>query len=202
MAFQSVVRTAEAVVRWTSNSVPCAMTFYGFFLAGNYNQTNLEVLADIMDAWAEAQFKPRLSDESAYDGVNVRGLQNENDFEVFNDTNAGNGDVAFPAMPNSVCLAVKRSSAFTGRSARGRVYFPLHSGMIDAANENLVDVTPVGNIVAALDLVRDAIDVGGWQEVIVSRYANGVKRTSGQDFPVIGYSVTDRRVDTQRRRLG
>lgn len=202
MAFQPVVRTAEAVVRFTANSVGCTMTFYGFFEAGNYNQGNLEDLASLMDAWADTNLVPRLSDEATYDGVNVRGLQNENDWEVFNNDNAAAGAVAFPAMPNSVCLAVKRSSAFTGRSARGRVYFPLHSGMIDAANENLVDVTPVGNIVTALDAVRAGMDFYGWSESIVSRYANGVKRAAGVGFYVTGYSVVDRRVDTQRRRLG
>lgn len=201
MPFQPVPHTAEAVVRLSANAQLITLTFYGGIASGGDDQAGLDNLTDVMDVWADTELKAVLSEDVTYLGVSGRVLNFLNDFYSFNDTNTGAGSLVSDTMPNNVCLAVKRSSAFTGRSARGRVYMPLAVNQVDPNNPNTVFTGSVGNIVAALNEVRVAMSGVGWSERIVSRYTAGAARAQGITFAVTGYSAVNNTVDTQRRRL-
>lgn len=198
MAFQTVGDTAEAIIRYSMNTQVCTLTFYGKY-SGNYTQANLDDLAEAMDGWAGTYFKPIISSQGVYLSTNVRGLEFFNDQESFNDTNSGVGGLAGQPLSNALAFAVKRRSAFTGRSARGRVYMPLNISHL-AADEDFVLQTEADDIVANLDEVRAEMLLKGWTEVIVSRYTAGALRAVGVTYPVVAYQWTDLGVDTQRRR--
>jgi len=199
MAFQSVPETAEIAVRYVINGILCINTFYAR-RSGGYSLGQLTALASTVDAWVHADWKGFISNQAAYNNTIVRGLENENDFEVIDDTNSGVGASASAPMPNNVCLAIKRLSGLTGRSARGRVYCTLLAADV-STDENRVGSTSASNRVTALNALTADIAGIGWTEVIVSRFSGGVKRAAGVTFPVVAYQSTDLRIDTQRRRL-
>lgn len=200
MAFQSVPDCASCFVGFTQNAVPIGFTLY-FQKSGGYTETDLEDLAADMDAWVSDELLPILSNNIVYNEVTVRGLENEEDFEVVNSTSAGAGTVAENGLPNSVTLAIARLSGFTGRSARGRIYLPgIPEGAL-GTNENEFLNADVNTWVAVfLEILNYAI-THGWIEVIISRVKDGLKRSEGVAFAVEGWEARDNKVDTQRRRL-
>lgn len=201
MAFQSVPNTAQVFISGTQNGEVIGMTFYAFRGSG-YNITDLQNLADDMDDWMGTELLPLLSQDYVYDKTVVRGLENEEDLTAEADTNAGAGSVAGDGLSNNVTFAVKRLSGFTGRSARGRVYVTGLAATDLQANENRVNSTFIVNLLQALADIITYIIANGWVDVIVSRYANGSKRTEGVVYSITDWANTDERVDTQRRRLG
>ena len=198
MTFQSVPDVAEAVVQFTAQGELQTMTFYG--LKVGYSQGDLDALSAAMDAWATAELKPMLSSSLAYIGVQVKGLELLNDLTSFDATGSGVGGTAETPLANQDCIAVARLSNFTGRSARGRVYMPLHRGNVDT-NENLVTSSTETAFEDALDEVSVSMIGAGWIEVIVSRFTGGAPRATGVTFTVVAYDMRDREIDTQRRRM-
>jgi hypothetical protein len=141
------------------------------------------------------------TDQVSYTGTLVRGLQDINDFEGFDNDKAGPGGDVSPGSPGNVTIAIKRASGLTGRSARGRTFWiGLPVDQLDT-NKNTVIQADADAIVAAVDEVRLDIIEQGWVPVIVSRFSLGVKRDEGETFEWLASSIVDREVDSQRRRL-
>jgi len=199
MAFQPVANCAEVTVIWTRNNQRCTMTF-GAAHAGAYDQTLIDNLALNMDVWAVNEFLPILVATDQYEGVDVRGLANSIDLSAEVTTNAQAGEAAALPLANSLCVAVKRSTGLTGRSARGRVYVPLHVSMVDT-NEDFITTTAQGVIEDALNEVSGQMANAGWIHVVISRQHQGVVLEEGVARAVTGYAMADREIDTQRRRM-
>jgi len=199
MPFQPVENCALATVIWTRNNQRCTMSFAAAH-AGAYDQALIDSLALNMDVWAVNEFLQILVTTDRYEGVDVRGLANAIDLssEVF--TNAQAGAAAALPLANSLCVAVKRSTGLTGRSARGRVYVPLHVSMVDA-NEDFITTTHQAVIEDALNEVAGQMANAGWIHVVISRQTGGVVLEEGVARAVTGYAMTDREIDTQRRRM-
>ena len=200
MAFQSVPDTAEVSVVWTANGQRCSMTF-DFTKVVNYTQGDIDQLALAADVWAVNELVPLLSSQVMYEGVFVRGLESQIDLEASETGNAQVGGTGSVPLTNHSCLSVKRVTGFTGRSARGRVYFPLTVTDVDATNEDFVGTASANSILAALDEIIDVDGGVGWDHCIVSRIRNGVVLAPAVRIPVTGYVVVDREIDTQRRRM-
>lgn len=199
MAFQSVPDTFEAVVVAVFGLSRMQMTFYARTATAPYNQATAQALADDIDAWAVTGLRPNISNQVVYDHVEVRGLEFENDVFAMASAGAGAGGIGTPSLPTNVAFAVKRSSALTGRSARGRVYwFGLSEA--DVGGNGLSQVRGDA-IVAALEDMNAAIVILGLTPVIVSRFSNLQPRPTGVTFDITGWSYTDLVVDTQRKRL-
>lgn len=199
MAFQSVPETAQITVVFTTNGQNMVNTFYAR-KTGGYAALDIQDLATAVDDWVLVHLRPILGSETMYVRTEVRGLENEEDFFSESANGSGLGGVTSASVPNQVCLAMKRVSGLTGRSARGRVYVPIYEAVL-STNENAVLTSFADDLRDVLDLLRGLILVIEWVEVIVSRWNEGVKRTSGITFPVTGYTYTDTTVDTQRGRL-
>lgn len=200
MAFQRVPETAEVAVVYLSNLVNVQNTFYGRKVGG-YSLADLELLAEGMDTWVDEIVKPIISNQINYVRVDVRGLDNENDLEATNADSAGAGGLAQNPNPNSVSFAVSRRSGFTGRSARGRIYWLPPTVNQLTSNENFILPTPAGAITDALNLVRTVMGALDFTEVIVSRYTGGEKRAEAVTFEVVEYTATDFRLDSRRDRM-
>lgn len=202
MAFQSVPDVAQVSIIFKQNGITMQNSFYAHH-PGGYSLANLEALAAEIDARVDGNFKVRQPIECEYLRTEVRGLDTENDLVAENSDNAGFGlDNADP-LPNNVTFAIKKQSGLTGRSARGRAYWiGIPNDKLTASNENILTTAYVDFIVAAIDAMRTGIEVvGTWEAVLVSRFANGVKRTEGVTFPWVSTTFIDRTVDTQRGRL-
>lgn len=111
------------------------------------------------------------------------------------------GTLGQPQLPNSNTLCISLRSNFSGRSARGRLYWPcLTEGQVVG---NLVDQTVVNNIVSAVqDIDARISSTTAFEWVIVSFVSGGVPRPGGPVyFLVNGILAVDNVIDSQRRRL-
>lgn len=204
MAFQRVPFTYEVVVSWTMNGVPCINTFYVRVDEGDYSQTTAEDIAAAVDQWVFDYLKLAWGSSTVYTSTTVRGLNAAEDYYAQDATNTGvvgTYTTGVP-LPNNAAFSVTRNTGLTGRSARGRVYLPLHAAML-TTDENVVAVAWYEVVKDSLDAFRAevAAAVASAEEVVVSRYTGGALRSEAVTRPVTAYAASDLTVDTQRRRL-
>lgn len=200
MAFQAVPDTAQITVEYTQNNEICLNTFYGL-KPGGYNLTELGQLANSIDNGVGASWLPIQTQDTTYNRTIVRGLALENDLEVVDSGNFGPGLALFRGSPNNVTYSIKKSSGLTGRSARGRCYWIGLSNADLDINENRVTGGAAVAIIAAVEAIRVATAVLGWQPVLVSRFSGGVQRLIGVTFPWVSTDAVNDNIDSQRRRL-
>lgn len=171
------------------------------FLSGGYTLADLTALAVAVDAEVTASWLPAQSLDYLYVSTTVRGLAFENDQEVTVTTGTALGALAAAALPDNVTLAIKKASAFTGRTARGRLYWIGTALTQISTNESQYSVVGANTIRDAVDDMRAAITATVWQATIVSRFAAGLKRPFGVTTDWIDSVLVDINVDSQRRRL-
>lgn len=203
MAFQPVPNVLKAAVVFNVGGTRRAVnTFYREFTTG-YLQADVDDTAAVIDAVIASEWLPILPVPVVYVGTEVKGLAVENDLFAFDDAGAGAGAIADTEYASpQVSFAIKRLSNNTGRSARGRIFWPrFASNQLVGAGNTLVTEAVRLIIVAAVDDIRVACNGGDGDAVIVSRFTNGAARTNGITFPWISTAVTNDTVDTQRRRL-
>lgn len=202
MAFQSVPQTVEIAVIYTYNGQVAQNVFYARF-AGAYALANLQSMADAVDVIVAANLLILMPIECVYERTEVRGLEFANDITATQNLSSGPGTIAGGAMPNQVTFAIKKLSGLTGRSARGRTYWVgIGKNDVQVGDENRVTATFRTLTTAALEVLRITIAAEfNFSAVLVSRFANGLKRTEGETFPWIGMTSVNDVVDTQRGRL-
>jgi hypothetical protein len=200
MAFQKVQESAEIVIAYTGSGSNM-VNVVGAHKVGGYVLADLTSMAAAVDAMVTLEWLPIQTNDVTYVSTTVRGLDKENDLEAVDATGTAAGGDIEKGEPGNVTIAIKKASGFTGRSARGRLYW---IGMISSAlgtDLNIVDPTPLAEIVAAVDDLRLTIIAEGWLPVIISRFAGGVKRTDGAVFSWLTSTAVGNTVDSQRRRL-
>ena len=200
MAFQPVPDTAEVTLVFTQNGENITNTFHAE-KPGGYNLGEISALADLVDNSVAANIRPVITIDCTYVRTEVRGLAVENDLFDVDGTNGGPGADPTEGLPNSVTLSLKKSSGFTGRSARGRWYWiGLPVNALDT-NENFLTAARAADAVIAVNTLRGDVLAGPWTPVIVSRFAGGVQRPVGVTFDWIDTVAVNNGVDSQRGRL-
>lgn len=200
MTFQSVPETAEIAVLAFQNGRAVQNTFHARF-SGGYSTQQLTDMAAAIDDVIVASWRPIWTSSVSYLGTEVRGLELENDQVVLNTDGAGAGNNTNQEAPNSVAFAVRKLSGFTGRSARGRIYWFGIPFTYVQANGDFIAQTNADAIVAAVAAVRQAIIDEGATPVIVSRYNAGAKRATGITFVWATTSSYNLRLDSRRDRM-
>lgn len=200
IAFQSVPDTVEIILHFEYEGRGSIITLYGKY-SGAYDQAALDDLADAVNDAVILDVQPLMTAAQSYTGVDVRGLNDENDFASGIVTGGLAGTVSAAALPPNVSLAIKRVSAFTGRSARGRIFVPFLNQNFMQTDRNFVTQAAADAWVDLLDALDTVLLGEGWTPVIVSRYSGGALRTFGITFPIISWQYGDLNVDSQRRRL-
>ncbi len=202
MVFQPVPETAQIDHVFTLNGVTVQNVYYAR-RPGGYVLADLQALADAVDLIFPTTMNNDMPLEVTYVRTDVRGLALENDQVATQALSTGAGTITGGIAPNQVTFAIKKSSAFTGRAARGRTYWiGVPRAQIDGSDENLITQAWATSIVADVDFIRSQINtVGLWQAVLVSRWLDKVKRAQGETFDWLSTSNIDLRVDTLRGRL-
>jgi hypothetical protein len=200
MAFQRVPDTVAVTIVYTQNLEVITNTFNCEKLGG-YTLSEISILANLIDSSVATNLLPIMTADCQYLRTEVRGLDQENDIEDADGTNAGPGLDAVEGLPNNVTLSLKKGSGFTGRSARGRWYFVGFPVNALADNENQWTQTEVDSAVIAVEAIRNDVLGGAFTPVIVSRFTNGALRAEGITFDWISTVAVDRNVDSQRGRL-
>ncbi len=201
MAFQPVPDAAQITVVFVQNGEDIVNTANAELLGG-YNLVDIAALASAVDSEMSISFLPQMTLDAAYLRTEVRGLAVQNDLLVIESAFAGPGLITSKGLPNSVTLSIKKSSPFTGRSARGRWYWIGMQAAALTSDENVYIDAEATARVSAVENLRQAINATVWTAVIVSRFSNGVQRPFGETFDWVATSKVDNRVDTQRGRLG
>jgi len=200
MAFQAVPDTAEITMVYVQNLETITNTIAAE-KPGGYSQLEISTLAILVDGLVATHLLPLMTLDATYLRTEVRGLAVINDLFAQDATSTGPGGVAVEGLPNNVTLSIKRSSGFTGRSARGRVYFIGFPVNDLSGNENQFTQAQVDAAVAGWEGVRTGILTGPWTPVVVSRFENGLERPTGKTFDWISTTAVNRNVDSQRGRL-
>lgn len=201
MAFQPVENTAQIDIMFSYLGSVMQNSLHAEYLFGAYDQTALASLANAVDAWVVASYKPLVSNVINYDRVEVRGLAIENDLVEINLDGAGVGGVGVACLPLNVTKCISLRSGLTGRSARGRFY---SIGMVEthmATTRTIVTTTYESALIAALTALVSSVFAVNWVLVITSRWHNKVKRDEGVNFPVAEIISVNRTTDSMRSRL-
>lgn len=202
MPFQAVPETVEISRIYTLNLHPAQNIYYAR-LPGGYGQADIQALADVIDAVFLTTFQTEHPTQVVYVKTEVRGLAVPNDIVAEQNAGAGIGTHPSVTLPNQVTFAIKKSSGFTGRAARGRTYWiGVPTNVLDPADENFITAAWAAAVVADVDFIRiQTATVGLWEPVLVSRWLDNVKRGTGMTFPWVTTTNVDLRIDTSRGRL-
>lgn len=202
MAFQSVPETASIDVIYTLNGQTVQNVFYALF-PGGYGLSDVQELADEVDIAVGENWLDIQPPEAVYQRIEVRGLEFENDVLATADANSGPGESISPTLPNNVTLSIKKTSALTGRSARGRTYWiGIPTDQLVSTNENLVLTAFINEVETEVGRIRTRINTTStWVAVLVSRFTGGAKRAVGVTFVWVDTTCVNNVVDTQRGRL-
>lgn len=199
MAFQTANQCAEVVMNFSTSGKAMA-NVCNFHNAGTYAPSDLQDLADAVDTIIDSDYLPLISSGTLYNSVDVRGLQDENDYVRSSAVNAGPGTASGSALNSNASLCVTLRSAFTGRSARGRFFaMPTVVGNTSAA-----DTYSSGygdGVVDFLELLQTTALPLGWTFVVLSRFNSGVKRASAVPFAITDIGYRNLKADSQRNRL-
>lgn len=198
-SFIPVPDTCRTVMHYTIFGQTVENVHY-FSQSGGFTASDLDTLnAAIVSAWTttlRALQPPELQLLEVISTAQevVSGAQDT-------ETVAANGTNASPAFEAlNATFAIKFTTGQSGRSYRGRMYWP-------ALIDGLVHNNEVDSAYAAA--IRDAVqdffssiftDVGAVH--VVASYQNDCEwNLTGVATPVTGYSYTDLHIDSQRRRL-
>jgi len=200
MAFQSVPDCAQATIVGVVNGVIVNTTLTFAKSGGSYDQTDIDDLATAVDDWFSTEILPSLSSDALYSSTEVRGLESIIDLLGIESAGGGAGGGSGTALPALTAACVSFRTGFTGRSARGRNYvWGLTTDSL-GSNENTIASGTQSFLIAAYDALPGYLVGTPWAHVVVSRYTNNVKRTTGVYLPITDYILTDNLWDTQRRR--
>lgn len=108
------------------------------------------------------------------------------------------GTLTGNALPSEVTIAISLRTGFTGRSRRGRVY---HVGIgEDNADGDFISSGYENNLITAYVDLLSAAQAQDWTWVVASMVSEGAPRLGVLQTPITQIVITDRVVDSMRRR--
>lgn len=150
------------------------------------------------DEWA-VEMLQRQSEDISIGDVVVYDLTEEGAPKYTNsDENGSPGTVAVDAVPNNTAGVISHRSVDTGRSSRGRSYFPgmsetnVVNGLISGSYRDSV-------LINWGQMISGIFTATGWVFVIAQRFSDGVQLTTGVTRDVTT-EIMLTQVGTQRRR--
>ena len=177
-----------------------AVVLTAHFRKAGFNVADMGALADVVQGWWVGSARANMSNTIAISKVGVQDLREADApyVELPIETDQA-GSVAQASVPNNVALCVSLSGGYSGRSRRGRSYFPAIpvSGLADSNN---VTSSVRNNIVGVIAYLGTLALAEGWQHVVASRFTGGAPRTVGITTPITSY-FAGTILDSQRRRL-
>jgi hypothetical protein len=200
MPFQPITNGVKIQIRGKLAGEDVENVIYAQKVGGAYTITDLSTVAEAVSDWWAAQMKGKLPSTYVLTDVLVTGQAFANDLQVIQNEHAGETGSNGGAAGNNISKAFSLRSGFTGRSARGRMFFPgIHTGYMSDANH--VSQGFVDDVIDILELLKLVIEAAGFIWIIVSRYTGGVPRTTAAVFPVINMQVANLTVDSMRGRM-
>lgn len=165
-----------------------------------WSENDLDNMSLIIKDWWDTYLKAQCSSGTQLNTIEATSLEFEDDLRVVFSTGLPiAGTNSSPGMPGGTTVAVRFTSAYSGRSKNGRLF---HIGLVEASQSgNTLDATVRTNLIAAYEELLAAINAYGNDAslVIVSYCNNKVWRTTGATTLVSNVTI-DQYIDSQRRR--
>jgi hypothetical protein len=166
----------------------------------DYDEDACAELANQIVAVWDAFMRPTLSNDITLLDVTVTAIHEASGAQFIAPAGDNGSHVAAGFDSLGSTLAIKFGTGRSGRSYRGRMYWP--QLLAPAVVDNEVDLTTTGIYVAAMQDFFENIESSVGDVHVVVSYQNDCEwRTEGVPTPVTSYSVADFHVDSQRRRL-
>jgi len=179
---------------------PCEFTF-AVQHSGAYDLANMVALAGAVDGWYNDNLLSSLPSSVTYEGVTVRGLSSEVDLRYDLSEPLPGLDTVNDPFPAQVALCVTKRTGFTGRSARGRMYFWGINSQF-RLDDRHIDDAGMSGYGDTLDPLVTAVAGAGWAVGVLSYQTAGAPRVTALFTLLDHFQIRDNRLDTQRRRLG
>lgn len=212
MPFIPAANTAKVVMNMRLHGQRVTNTIY---VEGPspFDASGLSDLAAAIWTWWGGSLNAFLSDGIALESVTARSMHTEEAPGIEYTGGAPlPGDVASPALPGNVALAVRLKTGLTGRNRTGRIFI---GGLPEGAVVgNTVDPATVNGIAAALQTLIELV-VTPYGRLVVASFYNGTALTElpngeRRRLPVpratallteVLTAVAEPYTDSQRRRL-
>lgn len=197
--FIPVPKSARAVMRYSCFGQTVENVFH-FSQTDDYAESDCAALAGaIVTAWG-AEIKPLLSPDVTLEDVTVTAIHVASGPQSIAAAGiAGTAaEAGFDTIGNTI--AIKFGTGNSGRSYRGRMYWPqlLASGVTN----NELSLVAAGAYISALSDFFAAVNTAVGSDHVIVSYQNDCEwRDEGVSTFVTSYSVVDRHLDSQRRRL-
>lgn len=199
MPFQPVPKVAHVALNGTLHGELIQSNLYFLTPDPEWRVDSLTLLADGVNAWWAANLRQHQGPAYTLRNVVATDLTTEIAPQVTSTIGLPLAGTATGAtLPGSLALCISFRTGLTGRSARGRNYFP---GLTeDQVNGNAVAAGTVNAVaIAYQQLLAGGIEGFTW--VVVQRWSNKVELAAGVPRPILSVTVVDVNVDSQRRRL-
>jgi len=198
MPFQAVPNTIGLNIRGTFQGSDVENTFYYKYTGTATEELLADLVSAALTAWS-TNWKPLLSTGYTLREIYARDLSTEAAVQFGSGLDTGDsGDVTGDTLPNYATIAVARRSGLTGRSTRGRIFWPglvesqtLNNSLASGLSDDIVDA------IQSIDLAAVALDL---IPVIVSRYTAGAPRLVAVTYELLTWLVVDQLLDTRRSR--
>jgi hypothetical protein len=173
---------------------------FHFHRSGGYDSGTLATLATAIDTSWQANMKPALPGDITLVDITCTNLSEVAGAQAILAVSTA-GTLAQPGFESpGTTFALKFGTAKSGRSYRGRMYYPLIS--TTQANDGVLTSAQANFYLAAVEnFFVDILADSGDQHTIVSYMNDCEWRTDGVATDVTSYSYTNLALDSQRRRL-
>jgi len=198
MAFIPVPDTIQLEFRSTLQGEDVENTFY-YLAPGVVDQTLLDAVAEAARDYVDAN--PDIFNVNwTFKEIYARDLSDSTFLSALAPSVGGTIGTYTDPNPNNVTFALKRTSGFSGRSARGRIFW---QGIAESmtTGTNVMDPSTANAMVDWIIAFDAAVAAEGVTPVIVSRYNGGAPRVTGVTYAIADWTYSDLRVDTMRGRL-
>lgn len=199
MAFIPVPNCAEVVMAGQMNGHAAYLTL-NFSQAGDFSESDLEDLLDIVGNWWDNELSAVVCDDWAMPLLRAVDLSSSTGaFAQKNDMVEPTGQIVTQAVPDNVAMVVTLQTSLRGRSNRGRNYVPglPYAVLADTSQWTTLSIAAMKE---TYDALLTALSSTPFSLTVVSRYTNNAPRVVGTHTPVSEIIVRNK-IGTQRRRV-
>lgn len=210
LPFIPFANTAEVVMEYQIPETDLAVNTFGVKNTGAWTGTSLAALGAAFHTWNDTTFGSQSpfslrNPDTALIQTTCRDLTTQTSAVVVVPYSGSHavGTSAGATLNNGLTKAFTARSGLSGRSQRGRTFVV---GATDAAfaggDPNILNAAWSNDWVACFNGLIAAIPAANaaWSLVVLSRYNNKVRRTTGATTPITSYGYSNLYMDFQRRR--
>jgi len=197
MAFIPTPNAVRVVIDWISSGVTFSNVLH--FTKADFTVSDMQDLADALDAAIATGFRVDQSTGTLYNGVKVYDIRTIDGPIAVQTGGSGAGTQTGGTAPLNCAIVVTLRTNARGRTGRGRVF--VTGGSDDALTGNQWSVAYNTAVQGFITDLRTAAGANGWTHVIRSIQANGITLNPAVTRDVVSFDIRSNITGSQRRRI-